>query len=514
MPDAPHSPPPYPLPLIEFRVLDHNAVAMGTDLGDLMKNAGRAVADAVRARWPAARRAVVACGPGNNGGDGFVAARLLREAGLAVDVVLAAEPRSALAQRSRERWGGAVHDAEALPGLLSAGALAEDEADGAAESPDGDAAAAEPEGDGAAFGAAAAGDTVAIDALLGSGLRGALREPYATLAAMLNTHPAVLSVDVPTGLGLHGAVVPGATVTFHALKEGMTPETCGDIEVADIGFPPEAQRFTGPGEVQLLPPLPPDARKGDGGVVVIVGGGPYTGAPALAARAAYRFGADLVYLLVPESAAAMVAGFAPEFMVSWLPGAFFGPEHIDMVLGFAERADALLVGPGLGRHPHTQAAVTQLVMRWRKPRILDADALYGLPPDVARGTLLTPHAGELARLAQAAGTPPDDPPALAARLGCTLLAKGPVDVITNGSQTCENRTGHVRMRVGGTGDVLAGAVAAAAARGLMPFQTARVAAWAVGRAGELAAQDFGDGFLAGEVADRLPLALRQARESA
>ena len=179
-----------------------------------------------------------------------------------------------------------------------------------------------------------------------------------------------------------------------------------------------------------------------------------------------------------------------------------------------ERADALLVGPGLGRHPHTQAAVTQLVMRWRKPRILDADALYGLPPDVARGTLLTPHAGELARLAQAAGTPPDDPPALAARLGCTLLAKGPVDVITNGSQTCENRTGHVRMRVGGTGDVLAGAVAAAAARGLMPFQTARVAAWAVGRAGELAAQDFGDGFLAGEVADRLPLALRQARESA
>ncbi len=178
------------LPLTEFRVLDHNAVALGIDLGELMETAGKAVADALHERFPHAQRIIVACGSGNNGGDGFVVARLLAEVGLDVAVVLAGEPRSAISQRARDRWEGEVHPPSALIELLA-------DAD------------------------------VAVDALLGSGLHGELRKPYGDMVAALNNGPPVVATDVPSGLGLPGAVQPQLTVTFHALKEGMTEASCG-----------------------------------------------------------------------------------------------------------------------------------------------------------------------------------------------------------------------------------------------------------------------------------------------
>ena len=192
------------LPLVEFRVLDHNAVALGIDLGELMENAGQAVADTLRERFPDKQRIVVVCGSGNNGGDGLVAARLLTEAGLDVEVVLVGEPRSEIAQRARARWEGEVHPPQALAKLLAEAEMS-------------------------------------VDALLGSGLQGELREPYGSMAAALNDGPSILAVDVPSGIGLLGTVQPQLTVTFHSLKEGMSEASCGEIIVADIGFPPEAE---------------------------------------------------------------------------------------------------------------------------------------------------------------------------------------------------------------------------------------------------------------------------------
>jgi len=451
------------LPLAEFRVLDHNAVALGTDLGELMETAGKAVADALRERFPHAQRIIVACGSGNNGGDGFVTARLLADAGLEVAVVLAGEPRSAISRQARDRWKGEVHPPQALAKLLS-------------------------------------GADVAVDALLGSGLRGELREPYREMVAVLNDGPTVVAMDVPSGLGLPEAVVPKLTVTFHAMKEGMDTASCGEIIVADIGFPPEAERYTGPGELQLLPPVDAGARKGQNGIVAFVGGGPYTGAPSLAAIGAYRMGADLVPMFVPESAATIVAKHAPELIVHPLPGAHFVPTHVATVL------EVELVGPGLGRDPETVAAVDKLLRAWSKPRVIDADGLFGLEPSAAQNALLTPHAGELARLAKAADIDADGREAtvtaVARAYGATVLAKGPEDIISDGSRTRRNRTGHPRLAVGGTGDVLAGMCAAVLARGLTGFQAARVAAWLLGTAGERA------GFMATEVAAQVPLVIR------
>jgi len=466
------------LPLVEFRVLDHNAVALGVDLGELMENAGKVVADTLRERFPDAQRIVVACGSGNNGGDGLVVARLLAEAGLDVDVVLADEPRSSISQQARDRWEGEVHPPQALTKLL-------------------------------------AGADVAVDALLGSGLRGELREPYSSMITALNTGPPVVAVDVPSGLGLSGAVQPQLSMTFHALKEGMTEATCGEIIIADIGFPPEAERYTGSGELQLLPPVDATARKGQNGVVVFVGGGPYTGAPSLAAMGAYRMGADLVPMYVPESAASVVARHAPELIVHPLPGDYFALGHVATVLEAEAKADVLLVGPGLGRDSETVAAVDKLLRRWQKPCVVDADGLFGLQPEAAQRALLTPHAGELARLAKAIGIAPGDDGreatvrAVALAYSATVLAKGPEDIITDGTHTRRNRTGHPRLAVGGTGDVLAGMCAAAMARGLTGFQAARVAAWLLGTAGERAAEVHGAGFLATEVAAQVPLVIRE-----
>ena len=463
------------LPLVEFRVLDHNAIALGIDLGELMENAGKAVADTLRERFPEAQRIVVACGSGNNGGDGLVIARLLTEAGLDVKVVLAGEPRSEIAQQARARWGGEVHPPQALAKLLAEAEMS-------------------------------------IDALLGSGLQGGLREPYGSMAVALNEGPPVLAVDVPSGLGLPDAVQPQLTVTFHALKEGMSETSCGEIIVADIGFPPEAEICTGPGELQLLPPTDVTARKGQNGVVAFVGGGPYTGAPSLAAMGAYRMGADLVPMYVPESAASVVARHAPELIVHSLPGDHFAPEHVATVLEAEAKADVLLVGPGLGRDSETVAAVNALLREWCKPRVIDADALFGLQPAAAQDALLTPHAGELARLAKAAGIDVGGREAtvtaVARAYGATVLAKGPEDIISDGSCTRRNRTGHPRLAVGGTGDVLAGMCAAALARGLTGFQAARLAAWLLGTAGERAAELHGAGFLATEVAAQVPLVMR------
>ena len=466
------------LPLVEFRVLDHNAIALGIDLGELMENAGQAVADTLRERFPDKRRIVVACGSGNNGGDGLVIARLLTEAGLDVKVVLAGEPRSEIAQQARARWGGEVHPPQALAKLLAEAEMS-------------------------------------IDALLGSGLQGGLREPYGSMAAALNEGPPVLAVDVPSGLGLPEAVQPQLTVTFHALKEGMSETSCGEIIVADIGFPPEAEICTGPGELQLLPPTDATARKGQNGVVAFVGGGPYTGAPSLAAMGAYRMGADLVPMYVPESAASVVARHAPELIVHSLPGDHFAPEHVATVLEAEAKADVLLVGPGLGRHSDTIAAVDKLLRKWQKPCVVDADGLFRLEPEAAQGALLTPHAGELARLAKATDiTSGDDEREaivreIALAYSATVLAKGPEDIITDGTHTRCNRTGHPRLAVGGTGDVLAGMCAAAMARGLTGFQAGRVAAWLLGTAGERAAKVHGAGFLATEVAAQVPLVIRE-----
>jgi ADP-dependent NAD(P)H-hydrate dehydratase / NAD(P)H-hydrate epimerase len=484
------------LPLSEVRILDKNAEALGMPVARLMEGAGRAVAEEARALTRPRASIVVLCGPGNNGGDGAVAARLLAK-DRRVRVLLALPRRQAHAMLQQQLRRLAGVKVEAAPG------------------------------EAAVRGAVEKADLV-VDALLGAGLQGTLREPFRTWARVVDEHAKlVLSVDVPTGLGTDAAVEPDVTVAMHDAKDGMTQANSGRIVVRDIGIPPRAATHTGPGEMTLYPIPKPAQHKGQGGVVLVVGGGPYAGAPALTGIAALRAGADLAIVLAPAKAAALVQGFSPDLIVRPLEGDdldLAARPNAAMLEEFLPRATAVCVGNGMGRAGSAFDAVEALLERAgeaKLPVVGDADALHAvgtrrlrLPPK----TILTPHAGEFKALTGEALAPEEaqdkraeQARAWAAKLGCTLVAKGHESVITDGQRVKLNSTGNPAMSHGGTGDVLAGVIGALASKGLESFDAARLGAWMAGRAGDLAFEEQRFGLLASDVAAALPAVMREQK---
>lgn len=478
------------IPFSEVRVLDANAAALGVPTSALVERAGRAVADAALRMGPGT--VLVLAGPGNNGADGLAAARMLHEAGRPVAVMTPVAEGGWTSAEARAA-------AEALPEEVNV------------------AFGAKPE----AVDAACARSGVVVDALLGAGLAGPLREPYASWARVLAAHAGkVLAVDAPTGF----AFVPRETVTFHDAKEGMTPENAGRVTVADVGIPREASLYTGPGEMLLYPQGRLDQHKGEGGVVLVIGGGPYTGAPAVAGMAALRAGADLSIVLTPRRAWPVVASYSPNLVVRPLERDevdFDDPANRVTLNTWLKKAKAVVVGPGLGLFDSTQRAVHHVVERCAReavPCVVDADALAALAPrrDLLHpGVVLTPHRKEFATLT--GRELPADPEAraeaaraVAAELGGTWLVKGPVDVVTDGRRVKLNATGHPAMSVGGTGDALAGVVGCLLAKGLAPFDAARVGARITGEAGERAAEHRSWGLVATDVVEALPSVLARA----
>jgi ADP-dependent NAD(P)H-hydrate dehydratase / NAD(P)H-hydrate epimerase len=468
----------------EMAVIEANAVARGATIDGLMEHAGRAVAEeaARRLPQPPARVAVVA-GVGNNGGDGTCAAFYLAQWGYAPEVWLVAPPsevRSAAARRGWERFaaGGPTHVGVPTPAEL-------------------------------------AGFPWVIDALLGTGQQGELRPPYSEAAeAMRAAGVPILSVDEPTGLGSAHAIRPSITVTFTFAKEGMDPTSSGEIVVRDIGIPPEATFEVGPGEFLLLPPVP---RAGRTGRVVVVGGGPYAGAPALAALAALRAGAERATVLCPRAVAEALRANSPDLVVVPIGGERFAPEDGESLLGSLEgtRVAALAVGMGTGRAPGTVAALRTLLAGRgsRTPCVVDADGLeaaLGIRSDVPGPPLvITPNAGELVRLGRLAAPPTEAERVRAAeRLArthhVTVLAKGATDVLVEGERTYLNRHHHPAATVAGAGDVLSGVVAALLAQGLEGLAAARLAAYWVGEAGIRLAERNGRGILATDLLEELP----------
>ena len=482
------------IPLSEVRVLDRNAAALGVSVATLMENAGRAVAERA-ARMAEGGRVLVLGGPGNNGGDGLVAARLLAAQG--VDVRVLAVGGAWKSSLARAQW-------DALPAQVPK------------------AAAPSPRELADALGEA----RVVVDALLGAGVSGELREPYASWVDALRASGArVLSVDVPTGMGTSNALVPEATVTFHDVKEGMTQQNSGDIAVVDIGIPRDAMLYTGPGEYALYPQGKWDQHKGEGGIVLVIGGGPYTGAPAVAGMAALRAGADLAIILTPRRSYEAVAGYSPNLVVRPLVGDdldFDDPSNRVTLNTWLKKAHSVVVGPGLGLFALTQRSVHHAIERATRehlPVVVDADALTALSERkdlLAPNVVVTPHAREFKNLAQRElPSEPVDARAEAAKaaakeLGATWLVKGPWDIITDGDRVKLNAAGHPAMSVGGTGDALAGAVGALLAKGMTPFDAARLGARLVGDAGEAMAREKGWGLVATDVVEAIPPVLVRA----
>lgn len=467
----------------EVTVIDVNSEYLGVQVETLMENAGYAVANVITKEYGKGKRIAVICGMGNNGGDGLVAAKYLRENNN-VRVLLARPPQFIKRMAPRKNLGPVeditkVYEGEDLSGY-----------------------------------------DLMIDAIYGIGIHGEIKEPYYSLISKMNQSDApIISIDVPSGLGTNMAVKPIMTITLHDVKEGMNESNSGRIEVVDIGIPQDAERFAGPGEYVYYPIPRPDSHKGENGRVLVIGGGPYTGAPSLAAMGAYRIGVDLVHIATPEPSFDVVSGYSPNFIVHRMPGMLFTDSNLDQVLGLTGLVDAVLIGSGIGRDPRTQEATRDFVRECGKPLVIDADAFSALSvdPDLLKGKkgIVTPHSREFTTLF---GKPlPEkiegraaEVREAAARIQMTVLVKGMIDVISDGVRVKFNRTGNPGMTVGGTGDVLAGICVGLLAKGVEPFDAARIAAFTNGAAGDLAFNDQCYGLLATDVIDNIPAVMCRA----
>jgi hydroxyethylthiazole kinase-like uncharacterized protein yjeF len=500
----------------QMREIDRRAIEdLGISGALLMERAGEAVARAVLS-LPESLPVHCFCGSGNNGGDGFVAARYLHQWGRDVTVWLLARA-SSLAGDARASY---------------------DKAKGAAvpihELPDADPLERHLGG--------ARGGFIAIDALLGTGARGNPRGRYAEAVKVMNSAASnTVAVDCPTGLDAETGsvgdpcVMATITVTMGLPKTGLVLwpglARVGELVVADIGFPKELledpeyrlNALSQEDASRALPDRPRDAHKGTcGKLLVIAGSQGYTGAAALTAMAALRAGTGLVYVGVPKGLNDILEVKLTEAITVPLPETDERTLSFDAlapILEWMGRVDALALGPGLSQHPDTVRLVRTLVPRVALPCVLDADGLNALAPvgdDFTVGThfVLTPHPGEMARLTD--GTVPaiqsdrvTSCRQLAARLGCTVLLKG-VPTVVGGplGDVFINRTGNPGMATGGTGDVLTGLIGALLAQGLPPLKAGALGAYLHGQAGDRAAVRLGQaGMIAGDLLDDLPAVL-------
>ncbi|MBX0293753.1 NAD(P)H-hydrate dehydratase [Haloarcula nitratireducens] len=468
----------------EMGVVDENAAALGVPRKQLMESSGNAVARAVRDHADPGDEVTIVAGRGNNGGDALVAARFLDEFDLRV--LLLGRPETITTDIARENW-------DALEAAEYPTEQVRDASDVSLADP-----------------------AVVVDAMLGTGIGGALREPEATAASAMNDADApVLSVDVPSGLDAADGTLAGNAVeadhvvTFHDTKPGL-PELDAEVTVADIGIPDAAELFVERGDLTRLSRAG-DAHKGDSGEVLVVGGGPYTGAPALSAQAALRGGADLVRVAAPETVAREIQGYTENLIVREYEADFLGPEQVDWLADLAEGHDTVVLGPGMGDADETLSAVEEFLGGYEGTAVVDADPLAVVPDIETNAELVcTPHQGELQKMG---GETSDDwreradlVESFAADIGHALLVKGAYDVITDGEETRINRTGNPGMTVGGTGDVLAG-VTGALTCVQEPRHAAAIAAHAVGDAGDSIVDERGYGLVATDLLAEVPPAL-------
>ena len=448
----------------------------------LMERAGASALDVVARRYPDAKNLVVVCGGGNNAGDGYVLARLAKQAGLEVRLVALVQPdrlkgdAAASAQKYLET--GAVESTLSLEGA-----------------------------------------DLVVDALLGSGLNRRVDGIFAEAIGLINSAGIpVLALDIPSGLNADTGVCMGtavkadATVTFIGLKRGLFsaegPEYSGEVSFSDLGTPADMRaavsadaRLVEPAQVmQNLRRRPRHAHKGRYGHVLVIGGDyGYLGAAILAGSAAARTGAGLVTVATRTEHARNIPLYRPELMTAAVDTA----QDLDPVLS---RASVVAIGPGLGQSDWAISLLAK-VLQTRLPLVVDADALNLLAQEHQRrdNWVLTPHPGEAARLL---GVPTGDIQAdrfaaaasLRDRFHGVAVLKGAGSLIADAAgRVYLNRTGNPGMAGGGMGDVLTGMIAGLMAQGMEPGTAAVAGVHLHGRAADVCAGDGERGMLAGDL---------------
>lgn len=469
------------------REMDRRTIAGGVPGYTLMCRAAAACVAAIEARWPRVRRIDVLCGGGNNGGDGYVVARLLHLAGRKVRVLYLVEPQ-------RLHGDAATAWSDARSAGVSCVAWRGDDAFAHSE--------------------------LLVDALLGTGLERPVAGAFQAAIAAANAAHArgcgVLAVDIPSGLAADSgaelglAVQADVTVSFIALKAGLFtgagPACCGQVRFDDLGataaahaLPALACRYQADDLATLLAPRRRDQHKGDHGHVLVIGGDHGMGGAArMCAEAAARVGSGLVSVATRTEHAGVQAAARPELM-------FRGVEQAAELQPLLARASVLALGPGLGQSAWSQALFAAVLAAGR-PLLIDADGLNLLAthPQRRDDWVLTPHPGEAARLlgsdtATVQAERFSAARALAARYGGTVVLKGAGTLIASGEAVFVVNTGNPGMGSGGMGDVLSGVIAGLLAQRLTPLDAARLGVWLHGRAGDLAAADGERGLLASDL---------------
>ena len=506
----------------EMRELEQRAEAAGVSTDTLMENAGLAVAQEIWMQLGSLeeRRIVVLVGPGNNGGDGLVAARHLYEWGAQVRIY-------ALRERSDRQWTQTVELG------LPCGTVAEDDNFEALE-------------------ALLAGAEAIVDALLGTGssrpIEGDLAEIMRRLAAVRSrtVKPKLVAVDLPTGLDADSgrldpfAVAADETVTFHAPKVGLYMQpgaaAAGAVQQVEIGIPDgldddlQTEVLERRAAKALLPARPSDAHKGTFGRVLVIGGSArYPGAAVLAARGAYRAGAGLVTIATPQSIATHLISAVPEATLLPLPeydsGVVSGHDAWEVVRDELPSVDAVVLGCGFGRHEHSGVFVRRFLISEEvsavRGIVLDADGLNLLAADISAlvhavaPVVLTPHPGEMGTLTGLSTEEVQGQRLTLARdqaseWACHVALKGANTVVAGPDRRARvSEVAQPALATAGTGDVLSGAIGALIAQGLTPFDAATLGVYLHGDAGNRAARAQGTiGVTAGDVADQLAMASR------
>ncbi len=506
-------------------ILDNNSEWLGIPKSNLMECAGYSFAIEIVNKYALGEKSRIAifCGTGNNGGDGFVIARHLSSFRVKSTVILVGTPDKIRTNEAKLNWeiiskhldySIEIEIVSDSTDIGKIGKIIEKNKD----------------------------YKLIIDGLLGTGIKGKIREPISSTIDLINrlkekSKIKIVSIDVPSGLDPNTgdvydkAVKSDLVITFHRNKKGMNVdnEYIREIVVKSIGIPQEANLFVGKGD--LTPTLKArkiDTHKGQFGRMLVIGGSKnYSGAPAYSSITSINFGIDLVITYTPEVIGDVIRGYSPNMIVRTSPGEWLNINALEEISWLIDWSNSIIIGPGIGLEKDTEKLLVKLLeylKEHNKAFVLDADALKLVKDhlDLLKGqsVILTPHEGEL-KIMTGVELPPYDKIDergkiildLAKKLDITLLVKGPYDYISNGNELKINKTGCPEMSIGGTGDVLAGLCGCFLAVKNDIFKSACSAAFLNGFIGEYSKKKIGPHFTTTDLISNINNAIMDLKKS-
>lgn len=505
-------------------VTDLNCEYLGLSRLCLMESAGKSLAEEIGKiavyTFSKPVKIIIFAGSGGNAGDAFVATRYLLNKGYDVDIYM-------LTQENKIKSNDAKSNFKILENLkprlshLKIYNLATVEDINSCELVNSDEFS----------------DFIIIDAILGTGIKGKLRDKVRRAIEVINESKGLkISVDIPSGMNaLTGkiedlAVKPDYTISFHKIKTGVRisdEEKVGGLVTADIGIPFEAEYFINYGDMIKLNKRSNKSHKGNNGKVLVIGGSKdYFGAPAISGMAAISSGVDLVYIVAPESASMAIKSFSPDLIVKSLEGDYLSLKHLDEILKLSNSVDAVLIGPGASINDETAKLFNVLITKIKKPIVLDADALKQVEISLIKDRkdiILTPHLSEFKSLFKVKNDLKLDIDTydfnkvdenitefqkITNSIDASVIVKGKYDLILFKNKFKINKTGNPGMTVGGTGDALAGISVSLFAQGLNSFDASSLASFINGLAGDKAYEDKGYAFSASDLISNIGFVIK------